>query len=115
MESTFSTLGNKQQLNSGILLGEGSLPVYCMQVLQEQGCVIKAIVSTEKQLLEAAAQHQIPCFAAPGLVPDLEVEFIFSINNPYILKAKFIQMATRMAFNYHDSPLPKYAGLYASN
>lgn len=115
MESTFTTLGNKQQPNSCILLGEGSLPVYCMQVLQEQGCVIKAVVSTEKQLLEAAAQHQIPCFAAPGLVPDLEVEFIFSINNPYILKAKFIQMATRMAINYHDSPLPKYAGLYASN
>ena len=115
MEATNTSLKNKQQFNSCILLGEGSLPVYCMQLLQEQGCVIKAIVSTEKQVLQAAAQYQIPSFPAPGLVPDLEVEFIFSINNPYILKPEFIQRATRMAINYHDSPLPKYAGLYATN
>lgn len=115
MESNQTSIENQQQPNSCILLGEGSLPVYCMQMLQEQGCTIKAVVSTEKQLLEAAAQHQIPCYAAPGLVPDVEVEFIFSINNRYILKPEFIQRATLMAINYHDSPLPKYAGLYATN
>jgi len=115
MESTQISLENQQQPNTCILLGEGSLPVYCMQMLQEQGCTIKAVVSTEKQLLDAAALYQIPSFAAPSLVPDFEVEFIFSINNRYILKPEFIQRATRMAINYHDSPLPKYAGLYATN
>jgi hypothetical protein len=99
MESIQISIENQQQTNSCILLGEGSLPVYCMQLLQEQGCAIKAVVSTEKQLLEAAALHQIPCYAAPGLVPDVEVEFIFSINNRYILKPEFIRRASLMAIN----------------
>lgn len=41
-------------------------------------------------------------------------DFLFSIVNSQILSPKVMNLPRYYAINYHNSPLPKYAGLYAT-
>ncbi|MCK1326658.1 non-ribosomal peptide synthase/polyketide synthase [Bradyrhizobium sp. 156] len=43
------------------------------------------------------------------------VEWLFSVANPLILPPKLISFVRRGAFNYHDGPLPRYAGVHATS
>ncbi|WP_245472541.1 non-ribosomal peptide synthetase [Rhizobium jaguaris] len=43
------------------------------------------------------------------------VDSIFSVANPFILPKNVFAQARQGAFNYHDGPLPKYAGTNATS
>ncbi|WP_283772465.1 formyltransferase family protein, partial [Bradyrhizobium sp. sBnM-33] len=43
------------------------------------------------------------------------VEWIFSVANPFILPPVVFERARQGAFNYHDGPLPRYAGTHATS
>ncbi|WP_184108998.1 AMP-binding protein, partial [Sinorhizobium terangae] len=43
------------------------------------------------------------------------VEWIFSAANPFLLPAEVFGRARQGAFNYHDGPLPRYAGTHATS
>lgn len=46
---------------------------------------------------------------------DEEFDFLFSIVNSEIIPQKILRLPRYYAINYHNSPLPKYAGLYATS
>jgi amino acid adenylation domain-containing protein len=99
-----------------IVVGEGNLPLKCMGILNEYGIEIMALVSGDEWLLQ---QNNLEPFPKYDHLKDLAlfptVDYIFSINNSLILKKEFTSLARRMAINYHDAPLPRYAGMYATN
>ncbi len=99
-----------------IVVGEGNLPQKCMAILKDHGISIEALVSGDEWLLKENARESFPRY---GNLSDLSVfqpvDYIFSINNSLILKKQFTSLARIMAINYHDAPLPRYAGMYASN
>ncbi|MDB5328351.1 MAG: hypothetical protein JWM57_3920, partial [Phycisphaerales bacterium] len=43
------------------------------------------------------------------------IDFLFSVINPVLLSAEVLAWPTRMAINYHDGPLPRYAGVHATS
>ncbi|MFH0303258.1 AMP-binding protein, partial [Bradyrhizobium sp. 31Argb] len=43
------------------------------------------------------------------------VEWIFSVANPFVLPPEVFGRARQGAFNYHDGPLPRYAGTHATS
>ncbi|MCG1055170.1 hypothetical protein KQH49_09545 [Mycetohabitans sp. B5] len=43
------------------------------------------------------------------------VDWLFSVVNPLILPASLIKRIREDAFNYHDAPLPRYAGNHATS
>ncbi|MFM6268589.1 MAG: formyltransferase family protein, partial [Dolichospermum sp.] len=46
----------------------------------------------------------------------VEYDYLFSINNvQWIIPKNVIARAKKATINYHDAPLPKYAGLYATS
>ena len=76
---------------------------------------IAAVSSPNQRLLEWADLHGI------GRASDLsgfasfgEFDYLFSIVNYRILPDWLLRAPRRLAINYHDGPLPKYAGLYAT-
>ena len=99
-----------------IVVGEGNLPQKCMEILKEHGITIKALVSGDDWLLH---ENALESFTKYNDLSDLSVfepvDYIFSINNSLILRKSFTSLARVMAINYHDAPLPRYAGMYASN
>ncbi|KTC64787.1 peptide synthetase, non-ribosomal (plasmid) [Legionella adelaidensis] len=102
---------------SCFLIGEDSLLIQCGKLLLEQSCKIEAIVSPLLSVQTWAKKQDIPCF--PSLNDFQEssprnVDYIFSIVNSYILSHSVLKFARKGSINYHDSILPKYAGVNAT-
>ncbi|HUG25489.1 MupA/Atu3671 family FMN-dependent luciferase-like monooxygenase [Piscinibacter sp.] len=47
-------------------------------------------------------------------MPAAEFDFLFSVSNLRVLPPELIARARRLAINFHDGPLPRYAGLNAT-
>ena len=102
--------------NTCIVLGEGALPIKCIELLQANDFELLALISRDLDLSKEAERLNIPFYTSPQEMRAIEaVSYIFSINNGIILKPDFIAKASKLVVNYHDSPLPKYAGMYAPN
>ncbi|WP_283772466.1 formyltransferase family protein, partial [Bradyrhizobium sp. sBnM-33] len=83
------------------------------------GHVIGAILSADAIFRDWAARANILCV---GSVEELSmllntepVDWIFSVANPFMLPADVFGRVRRGAFNYHDGPLPRYAGTHATS
>lgn len=105
---------------SGFVVGDGILALSCLNILLQQGCQVVGVYSTDNSLQDWAKEHGIdhassrPVFKETLL--NAEYDYLFSINNvQWIIPADVIARARKATINYHDSPLPKYAGLYATS
>lgn len=107
---------NKSSFGTCVVLGEGPLPIQCLDLLQEKGFKILAFITRDEDLLNQSSIQSFPFLRLPSQLDDqMQPDYIFSINNGIILKPDFIARAKEFVVNYHDSPLPKYAGMYAPN
>ena len=99
-----------------VILGEGPLPIQCMDILRDKGFQILSFISRDEELLNQSSRYTFPFHRFPSQLDEtVQPDYIFSINNGIILKPEFIARAKSLVINYHDSPLPKYAGMYAPN
>ena len=104
---------------SCLLIGGQSLLIQCAEVWLSKGYHIVGIVSEDQNVREWSERNAIPCF-------DLRIEFtyelrsvaidyLFSIANLTVLSDEILSLASRGAVNFHDGPLPCYAGLNATS
>jgi natural product biosynthesis luciferase-like monooxygenase protein len=98
-----------------VILGGESLLIECAGTLARHGHRIAAVVTGAAAIQQWAAQQGILAFpnsaallAAQDLLP---FDYLFSITNLSVLPEEVIAMPTRSAINFHDGPLPEYAGL----
>ncbi len=98
-----------------VLIGSESLLIQCGQVLEQAGHQIIAVVTTRAAIRRWAAERGIrvlPDTKALLAAQDLQpFDYLFSITNLSVLSAEVIALPTRAAINFHDGPLPEYAGL----
>lgn len=101
------------------LIGEDSLLIQCGEILLNRHHSIQVIVSPVKKIESWARKNHISYFKTINELSQLEysmnIDYIFSIVNSCILPPSFLELACRAAINYHDSPLPKYAGLHSTS
>ncbi|MGB7208328.1 MAG: amino acid adenylation domain-containing protein [Pyrinomonadaceae bacterium] len=103
---------------SCIIIGSGTLPIRCAEILLRGGHEICAIVSADPQLRKWAKDKKIV-----SLVPgsnlaeqiDKPFDYLFSIVNEHILREDILRLPRKLAINYHDAPLPRYAGTHATS
>ena len=50
-----------------------------------------------------------------AVLKDTDIDYLFSISNPRILKEDVLSLPRQLTINYHDSPLPAYAGVHATS
>ncbi len=101
---------------SCIIIGTTSLTIQCGTIWLEQGHTIAAIVSKEEAIVEWAHQQNIPHYRTLTTFTERPiVDYLFSIVNPFILTDDILALPRQFAINYHDSPLPRYAGVHATN
>ncbi|NJM75031.1 MAG: LLM class flavin-dependent oxidoreductase [Acaryochloridaceae cyanobacterium RU_4_10] len=105
---------------SCFVLGDGILPLSCLEILLQQECQVLGVYSTDRSLQEWAAQQGIPHAASredfQQQLLQREYDYLFSINNvQWIIPSDVIARSRKATINFHDSPLPKYAGLYATS
>ena len=102
-----------------MLVGEGNMLIASGLLLREAGMRISGVVSDDAAALRWANSLELPTIGyGPELVALLErspVDYLFSVINLRILPAEALQLPRIAAINFHDGPLPRYAGLHATS
>ena len=102
-----------------MLIGETSLLVQCARLLQEKGYQILAVVSPDPLVLKWAQTENLPTHNTyarlHSFMQQYSFDFLLSIVNSAILSEEVLAMAAVASINYHDAPLPAYAGVYATS
>lgn len=108
------------QLNSFscYIIGKDSLVIQCAEILLKENFQILGITSDDPLIIQWCSVHDIPILESfESLLTKKErfsFDYLFSIMNSKILSHKMVTLPHRGAINFHDSPLPKYAGLLAT-
>ncbi|MDN3638514.1 LLM class flavin-dependent oxidoreductase [Simiduia curdlanivorans] len=101
------------------IIGNGKLTLVCAQLLLAASHRIQAIVSDSAELRAWAEAHNIPVIEASGDVESFleqrEFAYLFSVINLNKISARLLAMPTKLAINFHDAPLPRYAGLHVTS
>jgi amino acid adenylation domain-containing protein/non-ribosomal peptide synthase protein (TIGR01720 family) len=102
-----------------VIIGDGALALRCADVLQQNGHTIAIFASRYAKTRESAEQNGITTVDSPSaIVPALagiEIDCLFSIVNDDILPDDLLSLPKHAAINYHDGPLPRYAGVHATS
>jgi amino acid adenylation domain-containing protein len=100
-------------------MGEGTLPIQCAELLLERGHQILGIVSPDKSISDWAKEkgisHISPKDDLLAFVSQQSFDYLFSIVNGTVLPKEILKLPSQGAINYHDAPLPKYAGVNATS
>ncbi|WP_394832292.1 SDR family NAD(P)-dependent oxidoreductase [Pendulispora rubella] len=102
---------------SCFVIGEGTLPVLCAQELIKASSEILGIISPDPAVLQWAQANGVRGFstAAIEVLRQTPYDYLFSIANRVILRDEILSTPRQYAINFHDAPLPKYAGVHATS
>jgi methionyl-tRNA formyltransferase len=104
---------------SCFLMGEGTLPIQCAELLLERGHQILGIVSPDKSISDWAKEkgisHISPKDDLLAFLSQQSFDYLFSIVNNSVLSKEILDLPRQSAIDFHDAPLPKYAGVNATS
>jgi amino acid adenylation domain-containing protein len=105
---------------SCFLIGEGTLLIRCAEILVNRGHAISGIISSDRKVHNWAQERNLSLIDLETgdivrFLSQQPFDYLFSIVNPLILSKQVLELPHRGAINYHDAPLPKYAGNYATS
>jgi len=98
------------------LIGGDSLLIECGEVLLSKGHQIRSVVTSAPRLAEWAASKGLAVVPADRPYADAlrseAFDYLFSITHLALIPDEVLALPLRGAINFHDGPLPDYAGLY---
>ncbi len=98
-----------------VLVGNESLLVQCAEWLGQRGHMVAAIVSTRAAVRRWAARQGVRVLRDASALRDardlLPFDYLVSVTNLSVLGDDILALPQRGAINFHDGPLPEYAGL----
>ena len=106
---------------TGVFVGDSTLLLHCAELFERAGHSVAHICSRHPQVTIWANERGIP-ITRPVMgdrnsleLPLLQVsyDYLFSVANLQALSTAVISRAKILALNFHDGPLPRYAGLNA--
>jgi len=104
---------------SCILMGDQSRLIQCGNILLEKGHQILGVVSAEPAIQRWAKEKSLPqILPSADLASRLGREpfdLFLSIDNFSIVPNEVLGLPRKFAINFHDAPLPRYAGVNATN
>ncbi|MGZ5847652.1 MAG: formyltransferase family protein, partial [Ramlibacter sp.] len=103
---------------SAVFIGDGSLLVQCAEAFRRAGHAVAAVVSGSAANLDWARAQGIPAVRMEGewaaALDGLQFDYLFSVANLRMLPPAVLARAGKLAINFHDALLPRYAGLNAT-
>ncbi len=104
---------------SCLIIGADTLLIQCGGILLQRGHQIYGVISSEPTITHWAREQGIDT-VRPG--PDLaerlsgySFDYLFSIANLSIISKEVLALPRKGAINFHDGPLPRYAGLHVTS
>ncbi len=104
---------------SCFVVGKSGVALECLEILKQAGHSVLGVYSADRSLQSWTAKHNVSHSDSLHDFCDLlcsaQYDYLFSINNGWIIPPDVIVRARKATINYHNSPLPKYAGLHATS
>lgn len=96
-----------------IIFGETRLAISCAEYLLDNDWSIGAVVTRDKDVIKWCQEKSIQHYMIDKAFQIVNTNcYLFSIINPYIISDKLIKhLKPTNLINYHDSFLPRYAGV----
>ena len=101
---------------SVILFGSESLTIEAGRQMIARGYTLRAVVTHSDDVRIWALENSLkvlPFGKHLSTVLDTPVDWVFSVANLEMLSDDILALGTKGAINFHDGPLPRYAGLNA--
>ena len=100
------------------LVGGESILIACAEILLERGHQVLGVATRDTAVGKRAVSKGIPVPKVDEALTDVlkgkPFDYPFSIGNLNILAPQSLRLPRQAAINFHDGPLPRYAGLNAS-
>ena len=100
-----------------VLIGSDSLLIECGDIWRGRGHAIEAVVTDAPRVASWARELGAAVIDADGdyasLLAERSFDYLFAITFLRVLPKHVLAMPKRAAINFHDGPLPRYAGLNA--
>lgn len=104
---------------SCFVVGSGGVALRCTELLRLAGHHILGVYSFDGALSGLGNSHGIRHASSQRQFEESlhcqAYDYLFSVNNPWIIPPSVLALACKSTINFHDSPLPKYAGLHATS
>lgn len=102
---------------SSLIIGDGSLLIQCAERLLARGNSIACVVTGNPEIEDWAKGRGLPVQShgkdLDRRLAGIDVDWLLSISNLSLIPDAVLTKAKSGAVNFHDGPLPKYAGLNA--
>ncbi|MCZ4351257.1 LLM class flavin-dependent oxidoreductase [Roseovarius aestuarii] len=99
---------------SCVLIGDETLTMSCGEMLIDRGVTLCAVATRDPEVQAWALAKGVPVVRRISDLADVAAQgfdWLLSIANLRIVPDAALALATRGAINFHDGPLPEYAGL----
>ncbi len=103
-----------------VVIGDTGMALLCTEKLLRRGFKVLAVVSSDPEMQKYSREHNLPFYDLDQTnisetLEQYEFDYLFSIINGKIIRQNVLDMPRKFAINYHDAPLPRYAGMYATS
>ena len=99
------------------LIGGDTLLMECGRQLMDGGFELTGVISRTPRIEEWAVENGLAFLSLDGdylgTLDSNPVDYLFSITHLEVLPKRALACAKRHCINFHDGPLPRYAGLNA--
>ncbi|MDB5241712.1 MAG: adpA, partial [Spirosoma sp.] len=100
------------------VIGEGTLLIECATILSQRGFLVNGIISDDPQVHTYCHTAGLPYIDSAAdwaaILTAEPFDYLFSIANGSILPEAILRLPRLHTVNYHDGPLPAYAGVNAT-
>jgi len=118
LESMQDMHSNKQEFSCHII-GAGTLPIQCAEILLTHGHEVRGIISADSSVIRWSVENRIPHIKPTddiiAFLSRQPFDYLFSVVNEFILPSEVFELPRKSSINYHDAPLPRYAGTHATS
>jgi natural product biosynthesis luciferase-like monooxygenase protein len=103
-----------------LFIGEGSLVIQAASRWLDAGHTIAGIATRDRGIKDFASVRGVAVVdpkdhdAIERRATEVGIDVLFSVVNLTMLPERILRLAKKRAINFHDGPLPAYAGLYAT-
>lgn len=103
---------------AAVFIGSDTLLLQCLEAWRDRGHSVVAVATDTDKVRRYCAENGLRCVAADGdLTQQLggdAFDYLFAITWLRLLPEAVISLPRVAAINFHDGPLPRYAGLNAT-
>jgi amino acid adenylation domain-containing protein len=111
-------MGNNDKF-SCYIIGDGALLIACGELIIDSGHDIYGVISSNPLIREWAEDNGIKCIGPDSdyseFLRQKPFDYLFSIVYLNLIPKELLALPKKMAINFHDALLPKYAGIHATS